>query len=113
MLLLELGNVRYVHEVKKHAKSVRVVDSAYNCFSGDYFEGIDKLKRQVGEYLEGKTMEKFGIDIMNPPYDGDLHLKILTAVMPYAEKVVDISPTCWYAFHIVNTKFYNLSNKNY
>lgn len=29
---------------------------------------------------------------MNPPYDGDLHLKIIEKVIPVADKVVNISP---------------------
>ena len=37
-------------------------------------------------------MPKFDIAIMNPPYDGSLHLKILEKVIPIADKVVNISP---------------------
>ena len=32
---------------------------------------------------------------MNPPYDKKLHLKILEAVIPVADKVVNISPVRW------------------
>ena len=35
---------------------------------------------------------KFDVVIMNPPYDGNLHLKILEKVIPIADKVVNISP---------------------
>ena len=35
---------------------------------------------------------KFDVAIMNPPYDGNLHLKILEKVIPIADKVVNISP---------------------
>ena len=38
---------------------------------------------------------KFDVAIMNPPYDRNLHLKILEAVIPHAEKVVNISPVRW------------------
>ena len=38
---------------------------------------------------------KFDVAIMNPPYDRNLHLKILEAVVPHAEKVVNISPVRW------------------
>ena len=38
---------------------------------------------------------KFDLAIMNPPYDRNLHLKILEAVIPHAEKVVNISPVRW------------------
>ena len=40
-------------------------------------------------------MPKFDVAIMNPPYDKNLHLKILEAVIPIAEKVVNISPVRW------------------
>ena len=32
---------------------------------------------------------------MNPPYDGNLHLKILEKVIPIADKVINISPVRW------------------
>ena len=35
---------------------------------------------------------KFDVAIMNPPYDKNLHLKILEKVIPVADKVVNISP---------------------
>ena len=38
---------------------------------------------------------KFDVAIMNPPYDRNLHLKILETVIPHAEKVVNISPVRW------------------
>ena len=41
------------------------------------------------------SMPKFDIAIMNPPYDKKLHLKILEAVIPVADKVVNISPVRW------------------
>ncbi len=41
---------------------------------------------------ELSSMPKFDVAIMNPPYDGTLHLKILEAVIPIANKVVNISP---------------------
>lgn len=40
-------------------------------------------------------MPKFDIAIMNPPYDGNLHLKILEKVIPIADKVINISPIDW------------------
>ena len=50
----------------------------------------------MGNYFEHNegicVMSKFDISIMNPPYDGKLHLKILEKVIPIADKVVNISP---------------------
>ena len=42
-----------------------------------------------------EKMGKFDVAIMNPPYDRNLHLKILEAVIPHAEKVINISPIRW------------------
>ena len=47
------------------------------------------------EHYEGIRLMKFDVAIMNPPYDKNLHLKILEAVIPIAEKVVNISPVRW------------------
>lgn len=38
---------------------------------------------------------KFDVCIQNPPYDRNLHLKILEAVIPHTEKVINISPVRW------------------
>ena len=40
-------------------------------------------------------MPKFDVAVMNPPYDGTLHLEILEKVIPVADKVVNISPDLW------------------
>lgn len=37
----------------------------------------------------------FDVIIMNPPYDRNLHLKILEKVIPMANKVINISPVRW------------------
>lgn len=37
-------------------------------------------------------MQKIDLIIMNPPYDGTLHLRILEKVIPTADKVINISP---------------------
>lgn len=37
----------------------------------------------------------FNAIIINPPYDRNLHLKILEAILPHAEKVINISPVRW------------------
>jgi hypothetical protein len=39
--------------------------------------------------------KKIDVVIMNPPYNGTLHLKILEKVIPIADKVVNISPVRW------------------
>jgi hypothetical protein len=42
-----------------------------------------------------KMGKKFDLVIQNPPYDRDLHLQILEAILPHAKKVVNISPVNW------------------
>jgi hypothetical protein len=48
--------------------------------------------------------KKIDVAIMNPPYKGRLHLKILEAVIPHAEKVVNISPVRWMQDQLVKYK---------
>ena len=52
-------------------------------------------------------MTKFDVAIMNPPYNKNLHLKILEKVIPVAEKVVNISPI---GYALDWPVFYNLKN---
>lgn len=56
---------------------------------------------------EVASMPKFDVAIMNPPYDKNLHLKILEAVIPIADKVVNISPIGYALDWLL---FYNLKN---
>ena len=49
----------------------------------------------INNFLKEENMPKFDVAIMNPPYDGSLHLKILEKVIPIADKVVNISPIRW------------------
>lgn len=53
-------------------------------------EDINKILKEFKE-----TDMKFNVVCQNPPYDRNLHLKILEAIIPYAEKVVNISPVRW------------------
>lgn len=53
-----------------------------------YNKAFEKMGKKVNK-------KKFDAVIMNPPYDRNLHLKILETVIPYAEKVVNISPVRW------------------
>ncbi len=44
---------------------------------------------------ELNDMAKFDIVIMNPPYDGNLHLQILDIVRQQCKEVINISPIRW------------------
>lgn len=57
---------------------------------------IENNKNAWKEFIEEiSNMPKFDVAIMNPPYDRNLHLKILEKVIPNANKVVNISPIRW------------------
>ena len=40
-------------------------------------------------------MPRFDVAIMNPPYDGTLHLDILSKIVKIANKVINVSPVRW------------------
>ena len=92
VLVLELGNITYIDEIKKYAKNVCVIDRAYNCFFGDVFENINTLENQIKSFLEKPKMPKFDLAIMNPPYDNTLHLKIMETVLKNVNEIINISP---------------------
>ena len=95
VLVLECENVKYIEDVNKYAKKLCVIDSTYNCLSGEVFENINKLVIQIKSFLKENGMTKFNCCIMNPPYNGNLHLQILEKVIPMADEVVNISPVRW------------------
>ena len=52
-------------------------------------------------------MSKFDVAIMNPPYDGNLHLEILEKAIPIADKIINISPI---GYALDWPLFYNLKS---
>ena len=52
-------------------------------------------------YAKGDTLalfyceKKFDIVLMNPPYEGELHIKFLIKVLEISNKVINISPIDW------------------
>lgn len=52
-------------------------------------------------------MPKFDVSIMNPPYDGNLHLEILEKVILIADKTINISPI---GYALDWPMFYNLKS---
>ena len=95
VLILELGNVKYIDEIKKYAKNVCIIDYSYNVFFGDVFVNINTLENQIKSFFEKNKMPKFDIAIMNPPYDKTLHLKILEFMIPKVKLIINISPIRW------------------
>ena len=67
-----------------------------------FIEGINKAGNACSKEGQANWLNwfkenemKFDVAIMNPPYDKNLHLKILKQIIPYADKVVNISPVRW------------------
>src|SRR5574344_2463190 len=92
VILIGLGNTKFIKFIKSVAKNVCIIDHCLP-FERDYkLTDENQLKIDIKKYLEKNKMPKFDVAIMNPPYDGNLHLKILEKVIPIAEKVVNVSP---------------------
>jgi hypothetical protein len=94
-LLIELGNTKYIREIKNSSKNVLIIDSDYDPFSKNGFVEINSLEEQIETFLEKNKMSKFDVAIMNPPYDGNLHLKILNLIIQKSTNVINISPIRW------------------
>ena len=95
VILIGLGNTKFIKLIKSIAKNVCIIDHCLP-FERDYkLTDAYQLEIDIKKYLEKNKMPKFDVAIMNPPYDGNLHLKILEKVIPIADKVVNISPIDW------------------
>ena len=95
VILIGLGNTKFIKLIKSVAKNVCIIDHCLP-FERDYkLTDEFQLEIDIKKYLEKNKMPKFDVAIMNPPYDGNLHLKILEKVIPIADKVVNISPIDW------------------
>lgn len=95
VILIGLGNTKFIKLIKSVAKNVCIIDHCLP-FERDYkLTDVYQLEIDIKKYLEKNNMPKFDVAIMNPPYDGNLHLKILEKVIHIADKVVNISPIDW------------------
>ena len=56
----------------------------------------DKIEKVLNNKLEEIfNMPKIDLTIMNPPYEGSLHLEILEKIISKSEKIINISPVRW------------------
>ena len=95
VILIGLGNTKFIKFIKTVAKNVCIIDHCLP-FERDYkLTDEIQLEIDIKKYLEKNNMPKFDVAIMNPPYDGKLHLEILEKVIPIADKVINISPIDW------------------
>lgn len=88
------NSVTYITDnPEKYDEFLKAINNEQKYGCDDSVELIEDWKN-IGELL--KDMPKFDVAIMNPPYDGNLHLKILEKVIQNADKVVNISPSNCY-----------------
>lgn len=106
IMLAEKNEVTFVTDVveaKELFEHSVIGNGEFGCDDKCIFiEGINKARNACSKEGQANWLNwfkenemKFDVAIMNPPYDRNLHLKILEAVIPYAEKVVNISPVRW------------------
>lgn len=91
--------LKFIDECAKRYPSFNIKKIRKNCiivedFTNEFLYIFIKDKYNIKTLMEIKNM-KFDVAIMNPPYDGNLHLKILEKIIPIADKVVNISPVRW------------------
>ena len=99
VILIGLGNTKFIKLIKSVAKNVCIIDHCLP-FERDYkLTDEIQLEIDIKKYLEKNNMPKFDVVIMNPPYDGNLHLKILEKIIPLSTKLINISPDTWCAKH--------------
>ncbi len=91
--------LKFIDECEKRYPSFNIENIRKNCIIVEDFTNAIlyisiKDKYNIKTLMEIKNMN-FDVAIMNPPYDGNLHLKILEKVIPIADKVINISPVRW------------------
>lgn len=100
--------ILFINWRKSRVKALGIKHS-YNIAICQNKKEKEKLENNIAAYKEfdkitifdlNKTeiiniVMKFDCCIMNPPYDGELHLKILAAICPNIEKTINISPIRW------------------
>lgn len=106
IMLAEKNEVTFVTDVveaKELFEHSVIGNGEFGCDDKCIFiEGINKAgnactKEGQANWLNWfkENKMKFDVAIMNPPYDRNLHLKILEQIIPYTDKVINISPVRW------------------
>ena len=88
------GNYYFVNKLREKFPKVNFYQMEEYLLDADYLTGKLTSKHLDGFINIIKNM-KFDKIIMNPPYDGNLHLKILSEAMKYSEIVINLSPIKW------------------
>ena len=86
---------RFMKDIQEKYKKLNIEKIRQNIYLVEHEEiEFMYINYNLIKYKELLNM-KFDLIIMNPPYDGSLHLEILEKVIPIADKVVNISPDLW------------------
>lgn len=86
---------RFIKDIQEKYKNLNIKKIRQNIYLVEHEEiEFMYINYNLINYKEFLKM-KFDIVIMNPPYDGSLHLKILEKVIPIADNVISISPIDW------------------
>ena len=93
LLLNDLGNYKYITEIRRKYKNV-IIDSKFQELEHKDVHNINDAVKFLIKETKGMKY-KFDLTIENPPYDGKLHLEILEKAIPVSDKVVNISPDLW------------------
>ena len=94
LLLNDLGNYKYITEIRRKYKNVIIIDSKFQELEHKDVHNINDAVKFLIKETKGMK-NKFDLTIENPPYDGKLHLEILEKAIPVSDKVVNISPDLW------------------
>ena len=91
-LMLSIRNaVVYITDDEEYAEAFRKNTEA-GMGDDDKVFFINNYKTELKELLNDMH---FDVAVQNPPYDRNLHLKILAEVLKHADKVINISPVRW------------------
>ena len=106
------GNYYFVNKLREKFPKVNFYQMEEYLLDADYLTGKLTSKHLDGFINIIKNM-KFDKIIMNPPYDGSLHLKILSEAIKYSKKIINLSPIDWlqnpYGGVLSNKTFKNLN----
>lgn len=90
---------RFMKDIQEKYKKLNIEKIRQNIYLVEHEEiEFMYIYYNLINYKELLNM-KFDLIIMNPPYDGNLHLKILEKVIPLSTKLINISPDTWCAKH--------------
>ena len=78
-------------DIKKIQKNIFILETAN---VKNYYICLNDINIISFKEIVVKDM-KFDVAIMNPPYNGSLHLEIIESLIPYIKNIVSINPVRW------------------